>query len=98
MECGNGGLSVRNVDKMLAITENNMNEININEDVFFSLFCLKKNYKLPSLEEAMKFSVETIYYENPCGLHKPWLSVFPSNEAYIKMLSKRFNINSFIQI
>ena len=91
---GNGGLSLRNVDKMIKILETYPNNImmRFNEDAYFSYFCLKEKYNIPSIEVAMKFSVETIYYENPCGVHKPLLYMFPNRESYIKLLSKRFNI------
>jgi hypothetical protein len=89
---GNGGLSLRNVDKMIKILETYPNNImmRFNEDGYFSYFCVKEKYNIPSIEVAMKFSVETIYYENPCGIHKPLLSIFPNKESYIKLLSKRF--------
>ena len=89
---GNGGLSLRNVDKMIKILETYPNNIlmSSNEDCYFSYFCLNEKYNIPSIEVAMKFSIETIYYENPCGIHKPFLSIFPNKESYIKLLSKRF--------
>lgn len=89
-EIGNGGFSLRRVEKMLHIVKNNnTNEHNCNEDGYFGFRCLRNGYKLPSCDVASTFSVETIYHPDPCGLHKPWLSEFPSHEAYAQMMSRR---------
>lgn len=95
IDIGNGGLSLRNVDTMIKILEIYPNNymMRFNEDGYFSYFCVKEKYNIPSIEVAMKFSIETIYYENPCGIHKPIISLFPNKESYIKLLSKRFNMN-----
>jgi len=102
LEVGNGGLSLRNVRTMLEITEKCPRVIatihnNIylqNEDIYFSYWLLKLNKNIPTKEESCKFSVETVYYEDPCGFHKPHLDKFPSKEEYIRILSKRHNIPS----
>jgi hypothetical protein len=70
---GNGGLSLRNVEKMLTIAETspiNHGQLCF-EDVFFSYWCKEKGYHVPTREIASRFSVETIYHETPCGMHKP---------------------------
>ena len=68
---GNGGLSLRKKSKMLEIIKNN--KINLNEhfheDIFFS------NYEFlykPPFEEAITFSVETVYNNKSFGIHKCW--------------------------
>lgn len=68
---GNGGLSLRNVLKMRSICETFPRGFSGNEDVFFSVSCHRLQYSIPSLEVAKTFSVETIYYNDPLGLHKP---------------------------
>jgi hypothetical protein len=71
--CGNGGLSLRHVETMFAITETcpiYHGQLHF-EDIFFSYWCKKKGYHVPSREIASQFSVETIFYETPCGMHKP---------------------------
>lgn len=103
LEVGNGGLSMRNVRTMLEITEkcprsisSGFNNIHLqNEDIYFAFWLLKLNKKIPTKEDSCKFSVETVYYEDPCGFHKPHLDKFPSKEEYIRILSKRFDMPSF---
>lgn len=70
---GNGGLSLRHVKTMLTIAETypaNHGQLQF-EDIFFSYWCKEKGYHIPSKDIASQFSVETIYYETPCGMHKP---------------------------
>jgi hypothetical protein len=102
LEIGNSGLSMRNVDKMLEIVKHcprhtiDNRYMLINNDIYFSYWCIMKNVKIPSIEEARKFSVETIYYENPCGTHKPHIDKFPNGyDDYIKLLSKRVDIKLY---
>lgn len=64
---GNGGWSLRNVSTMKSICREH-NRGNLYEDVFFSRHC----YSIPTLEVARRFGVETLYYPDPCGLHKPY--------------------------
>lgn len=86
---GNGGFSLRNTKRMLEIIRNHpygyVESGNENEDIYFSSYVINK----PSTNIAKKFSVETIYYEDPTGMHKPNINNFPSKEHYIKILSKR---------
>lgn len=82
LEIGNNGLAIMNVDKMLYIVENCgkvlsiNNEIYVdlsNNDIFFSFWSKALGFHLPTVDIAKQFSVETIFYENPTGLHKPHL-------------------------
>ena len=66
---GNGGLSLRKKSKMLEIINNNIYN-NENEDIFFTHNNTRMN--IPSLDDAKKFSVETIYNYNSFGVHKLW--------------------------
>lgn len=72
---GNGGLSLRKKSKMLEILDNCTHNYE-NEDMFFSKLISNCKYdvelKKPTIEDAMKFSVETIYNNETFGVHKPW--------------------------
>jgi len=73
---GNGGLSLRNNDAMMKITQEKCDDKNalyfnnsmvIPEDVYFSKFS-----KTPSVAEAKQFAFEMLFDENALGFHKPW--------------------------
>lgn len=93
---GNGGLSLRNVKKMLEIAKhckdkptkmfnNNFNPIP--EDVMFSLNLQNTNMGLPSDEEAALFGSEMILSDISIGIHKPWAYFKESNVIdYIRAL------------
>lgn len=87
LEVGNGGLSLRNVDKMLDITKYCPRlQYMKNEDVYFCYWCIMREFKIAPVDVAKKFAVETVYYDSPCGLHKPHLDKFPSRAVYTQML------------
>jgi hypothetical protein len=90
---GNGGLSLRNVEKMKTIVENYPRRNKYNEDIYFSQMCLKLEFSLPSKVISSQFSVESMFYESPCGLHKPHMSIFQPRDVYTNLLSKRFVIS-----
>jgi hypothetical protein len=94
LEVGNGGLSLRNVQTMKMLTQK-YPKYNMNEDIWFSLMLLEEqkvnaNIKIPTIDIATQFSVETIFYEDPCGMHKPHLDKFKSREEFVRILSKRY--------
>lgn len=69
---GNGGISFRNRDLILTILEKWKGlPIESNEDVFFSVEVYDIGGKLPPLEFARSFSVETTPFDNPAAFHKP---------------------------
>jgi len=75
LDVGNGGLSLRNVRVMLAITRNHPypTESNVPEDVYFS-YWLKVHqavYWVPSRQEASAFAMEHVYNADAAGLHAP---------------------------
>lgn len=103
LNIGNGGLSLRKVRTMKYIVENypRFTDTPIgyckleNEDVYFCYWLLKEcekntDIKMPSIEIAKKFSVEMIYSEDTCGMHKPYLEKFPNRESFVKLLEHRF--------
>jgi hypothetical protein len=82
---GNGGLSLRKKSKMLKMLKYKKMAIEkkknyygkyIAEDRFFNGYNdnIRKiiNFKLPTLEEALFFSMEGIYSSSPFGIHKCW--------------------------
>ena len=94
-DIGNGGLSLRRKSVMIEILKQNPPDKEVNEDLYFSYWCSKLNYKKPNKDEAMKVFVEQIYYHDPIGLHQPNIfnnikSNFPPFKNY--MNSKKKNI------
>jgi len=86
LEVGNGGLSIRNVDAMLSITKYCLRlQYQKNEDVYFCYWCIMRNFKIAPVDVAKKFAVETVYYDSPCGIHKPHIGNFPSRADYTKL-------------
>ena len=70
---GNGGFSLRNIKKMIQCCEiyRNVNVNNIpktNEDGFFCQFDLK--YIEPKSKLHTDFAMETLYSDNPIGVHQ----------------------------
>ena len=72
---GNGGLSLRRIAAMLEHIHNNPYSLDncINEDVYFS----NAPFKFPNYELAQRFSVESVYYPTPFGIHKAWSHLEP---------------------
>jgi len=72
---GNGGLSIRSRQAMIDMCHKGKPRVIPSEDSFFSiqLNLHKDDYNLPDVETAMQFSVESMYYPTPLGIHKPWL-------------------------
>lgn len=69
---GNGGLSLRKKSKMLEIIQNKP-YTNNQEDEYFSLKIPSSiTYHVPSFEMAKRFSVETVFYDTPFGIHNCW--------------------------
>lgn len=70
---GNGGLSIRSVEKSKEVISRVKYDVNLygNEDLYFSKFIHKFGGNVAPMCEAMKFSVETIFYPNPVGCHAP---------------------------
>jgi hypothetical protein len=69
-EGGNGGLSLRTVSVMKKICESEKWD-GTNEDIWFSKH-LPKYGKLAPRDICGSFSVESVYFENPFGVHAPW--------------------------
>jgi hypothetical protein len=68
---GNGGLSLRRKSAMLRALSSVVYN-GSNEDVFYSIHC-SIFLSIPSSEIACKFSVESVFYPKPKGVHKFWI-------------------------
>ena len=66
---GNGGLSIRNKQKMIEVIKNHETISSEWEDIYFVKHL--KNDNIPPVDVAMRFSVEDIFYPKPIGLHNP---------------------------
>lgn len=75
-EIGNGGFSIRRKKMMLKILDTCPDEP-VHEDVFFAKGCPAARPFLPSLQEALAFSVEGVYHPKSFGIHKPWANEIP---------------------
>jgi hypothetical protein len=100
---GNGGFSLRRKSKMIEMIEiggfiKENGEYHY-EDRFFSNTC-KNIYedkiilKKPSVEESKKFSVETLFYNESIGIHKPWLWL--NNEELNQLKNHFFDLENLI--
>jgi hypothetical protein len=77
-QVGNGGFSLRKKSKMLEIIRKIPYTDGRSEDGYLSkrlegktIYFSPRIYK-PSGEKAKQFSVETVFYHEPFGCHKPW--------------------------
>lgn len=69
MFVGNGGLSLRRRETMIWCIKNYKQFRMMNEDIFFAS-CVAKNGKLPTLDKAKSFAIESMFSEAPFGIHK----------------------------
>lgn len=80
---GNGGLSIRNKNKMLEIIDSK-GYINMNEDIYFSHdIDININYNVPDCSIAKMFSVETLFYDKPFGVHNCWMYLHKDNIDFL---------------
>jgi hypothetical protein len=87
---GNGGFSLRDVQKSYHVCQHFKNEKNelfyhnineIPEDVYF-VKCFKKmgtNANVAPFNDARRFSVEQVFQHRPCGFHKFWVYHSPQD-------------------
>lgn len=68
---GNGGLSLRRKSAMLEVLREHPYD-GRPEDNYFCFHMMTEKYHMPAPEKAQQFSVETLMYGNPLGMHKPW--------------------------
>jgi hypothetical protein len=70
---GNGGLSLRNKNKMLEIIDKIEWNHN-NEDLYFSTHYNNISINKPEYIKAITFSVDEVFSTLAFGCHKPWLN------------------------
>jgi hypothetical protein len=94
---GNGGLSLRNKNKMIEIIEKR-GTCNENEDFYFS-FPQKYNIdiKKPSFEKGMRFSVEQCYHEKSFGIHKVWINLKKEDYDNLIKIYPQINVLKSLQ-
>ena len=81
---GNGGFSLRKKNKMLEIMNSKEFLSHENEDVFFSMNVDSSiQYNVPSFDVAKAFSVETVFCENPFGVHNFWKYLCEEENEYL---------------
>lgn len=90
---GNGGLSLRKIQTMIDIlTTYPYNNNACNEDVYIC--------RLPitcaPFEMCQKFSVESVFYPTPFGVHKPWL--YLSVSEYVPLYKYAPTIKTLVDL
>jgi hypothetical protein len=79
---GNGGFSLRTRSKILALLALVPYDPKLPEDVWYAQNMHRVNGSIPSIEIAKTFSVESMYYERPVGVHRfPWHCRFRADIA-----------------
>ena len=64
---GNSGFSIRNKYQTIQFIKNNKYKYGLHSDGYFN-----KLKNKPTIQKAKKFSVESVFYPKPIGVHKPW--------------------------
>ncbi|CAF2078051.1 unnamed protein product [Rotaria magnacalcarata] len=67
---GNGGFSLRSRSKILALLALTKYDFKMPEDVWYAQNLHRVNGSIASVEIAKTFSVESMYYERPLGVHR----------------------------
>jgi hypothetical protein len=80
---GNGGLSLRKKSKMIEIIKSK-GYVHLNEDIYFSSDVDNKiQYNVPDYTIAKLFSVETLFYDRPFGIHNCWRYLNKENMDFL---------------
>ena len=100
-QVGNGGFSLRKKSKMLELIQKVPFVKGEAEDGYFSQYSERSNNNFsikvhkPSPGKASKFSVETVFYSQPFGCHKPWCYIpqfVDLHPEVQKLISLQFSI------
>lgn len=87
----NGGFSIRNPLKHLEICRS-ISPTTRNEDMVFCEELSKRdNCSISSYDKSLKFSVESVYFPNPFGIHKAYQYM---NKRMFLRLFKNFHLES----
>ncbi|CAF3399432.1 unnamed protein product [Rotaria sp. Silwood2] len=79
---GNGGFSLRSRSKIIALLALVPYDSRMPEDVWYAQNLHRVNGSIPSIEIAKTFSVESMYYARPLGVHRfPWHCRFRADLA-----------------
>lgn len=98
---GNGGFSLRTtaacIDAILTVEKNV--DLKNSEDVFFSNYMKKNTNKwiVAPANIAKKFSVESIYYPKPFGVHKCWCTLSKTEWKKMVANNKELEILRYLQ-
>jgi hypothetical protein len=95
---GNGGLSIRTKSKMIEVINKVKYDIKVhgNEDLYFSKYVHKFGGNVAPMCEAMKFSVETIFYPKPIGCHAPEKYLTKEQVGILYSAGDNINMNDVI--
>ena len=93
----NGGLSIRDVWKAVMTTQQFSKTVQtpvgqrhlLTDDHFFSFHLARVT---PTAEIAAKFSIESVFYDDPCGIQRPNISRFSNYDHFIRLFSRRYII------
>jgi len=74
---GNGGLSLRKKSVMLSVIKNDIRNFRYENDIYEDVFFSKNIINKPTVQEAKKFSVETLFSEKAFGIHAcyRWITI-----------------------
>jgi hypothetical protein len=72
---GNSGLSLRSRNKTIELLRQHPYNYQKNEDQWFGLHFHLVNASLPTPQVAATFSVESLYYDKPLGIHMPGIYI-----------------------
>jgi len=88
---GNSGLSLRNKTMMIKLLKDNKVDIDRRlknpkwkcEDLLISEIGTRKKLGFATKMEGVQFSVESMYWPNPWGVHNPWSCLAPVNYSQL---------------
>ena len=83
---GNSGLSLRSRTKTIELLRKYPYRYKKNEDQWFGANLYRVNANLPTAQVAATFSVESLYYDKPLGIHMPGIYL---NESDYQALCKQ---------
>jgi hypothetical protein len=94
---GNGGLSLRNKHKMIEIINHRGHDDNTMEDYYFTRY---HNIPMntPVFEQAIKFSIETVFNDTIFGIHNAWKYLHSSQIYHLIHKYPKSNIVKLIEL
>ena len=86
--CGNGGISLRNVQTMIAVTTEEGDDTTA-EDLYFDKQQMKVCF--PNKKLHTTFSIEQIWCDDPCCCHQPYVAINTRIRLANKIYKKKKN-------